>query len=472
LLGKLPQVGALLESPQAQALAGEYGRELVADAVRAAIEKVRGDLLEGRRDEVPDPDELLASAQELLEARVRPRLRPVINATGVVLHTGLGRAPLAPVALEALRATAAGYCNLEVRLEEGRRGRRDELVEELLCRVTGAEAGTVVNNNAGAVLLVLSELTAGRKVIVSRGQLIEIGGAFRLPDIMARSGCHLVEVGTTNRTRLTDYADAVDEETAAILVAHPSNYRIVGFHDEPALEDLAELAHSRGLLLLHDLGSGALVDLAELGLAHEPRPQESLAAGADVVTFSGDKLLGGPQAGLILGRRELVDRVRRNPLARALRVDKLCLAALEATLRLYLDPARALEQVPVLKRLAEPVEQVRARAQRAYGDLLDVLPDSAHIKVADDVARAGGGSLPEHDLPTAVISLRPPEGLTPDELARRLRVGEPSVYPRIADEAVVFDFRTVTDDQISDLVRAVAAALSAGGAEEKGFPGE
>jgi len=460
LLRALPQVGALLEAEVVRGLLAEHPRELVKEALRGALDEARADLLSGGRTDPPSPEDVVSRAAELLARAAVPSLRPVINATGVVIHTGLGRAPLAAPAVEALRA-AAGYCNLEVRLDPGERGRRDEHVADLLCRLTGAEAATVVNNNAGAVLLVLAELARGRRVIVSRGQLIEIGGSFRLPDIMAQSGCTLVEVGTTNRTHLPDYERSLDGDTVAFLVAHHSNYRIIGFHEEPALKDLADLAHRHGLLLLHDLGSGALVDVSRFGVAREPMPQDSLAAGADIVCFSTDKMLGGPQGGVILGRPDLIARLRRNPLARALRVDKLCLAALEATLRLYLDEPTALAQVPVLRALAEPLSQVRARAERAYADLAALAPTGLLVRVEDDVARVGGGSLPEHDLPSAVVKLRPPDGLPVEELARRLRVGDPSVYPRIADDAVVFDLRTVRDDQIGDLVQAVAAALSA-----------
>lgn len=459
LLRSLPQVGALLQAQAVSGLLAEHPREVVKDALREALDEARGDLLSGRREDAPSVEAVVDRAAELLARAAAPSLRPVINATGVVIHTGLGRAPLAAAAVEALRA-AGGYCNLEVRLDAAERGRRDEHVAELLCRVTGAEAATVVNNNAGAILLVLAELARGRKVVVSRGQLIEIGGSFRLPDIMAQSGCMLVEVGTTNRTHLPDYERALDDDTAALLVAHHSNYRIVGFQAEPDLKDLAELAHRHGLLLLHDLGSGALVDLGRFGVAREPMAQDSLAAGADIVCFSTDKMLGGPQGGAILGRTDLIARLRRNPLARALRVDKLCLAALEATLRLYLDEITALAQVPVLSALAEPVSQVRARAERAYADLAGLAPTGLSVRVEDDVARVGGGSLPEEDLPSTVVKLRPREGLGVEELARRLRVGEPSVYPRIADDAVVLDFRTVRDDEIGGLVQAVAAALA------------
>jgi len=458
-LRALPSVGEMLESVDVQELLAAHSRELVADALRAAVEDFRSRILAGRLDTVPSPQAIVDRAADLLTSALASRLRPVINATGVIVHTGLGRAPLALAALEAVRLAAAGYCNLEVRLEDGRRGRRDEIVENLLCRLMGAEAATVLNNNAAALLLMLRELAVGREVLVSRGQLIEIGGSFRLPEVMAQSGCVLREVGTTNRTWLSDYSEALDEATAAILVAHPSNYRVIGFHGEPELAELAKLAHAHGLPLLHDVGSGALVDLSCHGLSGEPLARDSLAAGADLVCFSADKLLGGPQAGVLVGRKDLVQRVRQNPLARALRVDKLCLAALEATLRLYLDEERARAEIPVLRALGEPLQQVRARAERLYTALLEILPPGAMAKVDDDVACVGGGSLPEQDLPSAVVRILPPEGMSADELARRLRTGDPSVYPRIAEGAVVIDLRAVRDDQVGELVMALAAAI-------------
>ena len=462
LLRRLPQVGAVLQSDAAQPLLAEYPREMVKQAVEQAIDECRQAIRAGQVEQAPDVQAVVVRAGEILRAWLAPRLRPVINATGVIIHTGLGRAPLPPAAVEAMVPAASGYCNLEVRLEDGRRGHRDELVNELICRVTGAEAATVVNNNAGAVMLVLAELAKGREVIVSRGQLIEIGGSFRLPEIMAQSGCILVEVGTTNRTRLSDYEKAISDQTAAILVAHHSNYRIIGFHAEPELAQLVQLAHRHGLPLIHDLGSGALVDTSQFAAGREPMAQESIAAGADVVCFSADKLLGGPQAGVICGRADLIASIRANPLARALRMDKLRLAALEATLRLYLDPEHVWEQVPVLAMMAQPLERVRDRAARVYEALLTVVPAGTQMKIVEVPGRVGGGSLPEYDLPSAAVMIWPPEGLTPEHIARRLRTGDSSVFPRIAEDAVVLDMRTVRDDQVSELVEAVAAAMRQG----------
>jgi L-seryl-tRNA(Ser) seleniumtransferase len=458
-LAGLPQVGALMDSAAAADLAAHHPRALVKEAARRAVDEARQALLDGSLAEAPSPEALVARMSAMLDGDLAPQLRPVINATGVVVHTGLGRAPLPAEALEAVARTASGYCNLEVRLADGRRGHRYELVEDLLCMLTGAEAAEVVNNNAAAVMLALRALAAGRKVLVSRGQLIEIGGAFRLPEIMAESGCRLVEVGTTNRTRVSDYERVIDEETAAILVVHHSNYRIVGFHEEPPVADLAGLARRSRLLLLHDLGSGALIDLAAHGLAHEPTVPESLAAGADVVCFSGDKLLGGPQVGILAGRRDPVDALRRHPMARALRVDKMCLAALEATLRLYLDEDHVAERVPVLAAITASLPSIRERAGRAYEALMALAPHGVMVKIDDEAARVGGGAMPEYDLPSVVVKIWPQEGLAPDEIARRLRTGRTAVFPRVADGALVLDMRTVREGDVGALVEAVAAAL-------------
>ncbi len=459
-LAGLPQVGALMDA--AAELAARHPRALVKEAARRAIDEARKALVGAEIAEAPSAEALLARMREMLEGELAPKLRAVINATGVVVHTGLGRAPLSAEAMEAVARTASGYCSLEIELAEGRRGHRYEIVEDLIRLLIGAEAAEVVNNNAAAVMLALRALTAGRKVLVSRGQLIEIGGAFRLPDIMAESGCRLVEVGTTNRTRLEDYERAMDEETAAVLVAHHSNYKIVGFHEEPGIAELAELTKRSRVLLIHDLGSGAMVDLAKYGLAHEPTVQESLADGADVVLFSGDKLLGGPQAGIIAGLREPVQAMRRHPLARAMRVDKMCLAALEATLRLYLDEDSVAERVPVLRAITAPLAEIRERAGRAYEAIMSVAPAGAMVKIDGETARVGGGAMPEYDLQSVVVRIWPQEGLGAEEVARRLRTGRTSVYPRVADGAVVLDMRTVGEGEIGALVEAVAAALHEG----------
>ena len=375
--------------------------------------------------------------REELAAVRRPTLRRVLNATGVIVHTNLGRAPLAAAALERAIEATRGYSNLEYDLAEGRRGSRQNHVASILCRLTGAEAALVVNNNAAALLLALAALAEGRDVIVSRGELIEIGDGFRIPDVLARSGARLVEVGTTNRTRAADYARAIDERTALLLRVHQSNFRVVGFAERPRLEDLAGVARAGSLPLLDDLGSGALVDLSD-----EPTARASLAAGADLVCFSGDKLLGGPQAGIIVGSAELIERLRRHPLHRALRIDKLSLAALEGTLLLYLDPERALAEVPVLRMLRESPETVQARAAR--------LATAVGGEVEETVARVGGGALPLHELPSFACAVE-------ERLSAPLRMHEPAVVGIVRDGRLLLDCRTLADAELDEVAAAVAA---------------
>lgn len=451
-LGELPSVDRLLQRLAVQDWATLYGRDLTVAALRQAQEALRQALLGGACLGDDLEAEALTRAEEALRLATAPTLRPVINATGVVLHTNLGRAPLSGATLAAMRAAGEGYSNLEFDLETGQRGSRYVHAEALLCRLTGAEAALVVNNNAGAVLLTLSALAAGRKVVISRGQLVEIGGGFRVPDVMSQSGARLVEVGTTNRTYVRDYEAALDAETAALLRVHASNFRISGFTAQPALEELVGLAHSRGLWLFDDLGSGTLLDTAPLGLAHEPTVQESVAAGADVITFSGDKLLGGPQAGYILGRRELIERLRRFPLTRALRVDKTTLAGIQATLLHYLK-GEALREVPTWRMLALSPEEIAERSKAFVGALgaagagCDLLPGLSMI---------GGGSLPGETLPTTLIALPPGDA---EQQAWRLRSGDPPVVARIADGRVLLDLRTVLPLEEATLAKRVQTAM-------------
>ncbi len=449
LLRKLPSIDRLLQSPQARAWLATYGRELVTDALRAAQEAQRHALLAG--EALPEPllDDALARAEAALLGAARPSLVPVINATGVVLHTNLGRTPLSAATLAAMRAAGEGYSNLEFDLAEGQRGSRYVHAEALLCRLTGAEAALVVNNNAGAVLLALAALAQGREVIVSRGQLVEIGGGFRIPEVMAQSGARLVEVGTTNRTYARDYAAAIRAETAGLLRVHTSNYRITGFVAQPELGELVALAHAHGLWLCDDLGSGTLLDTAQFGLAHEPTVQEGVRAGADLVTFSGDKLLGGPQAGYIVGRRELVERLRAFPLTRALRVDKATLAGIQANLLHYLK-GEALREIPIWRMLAQSEAELSARAQA----LLEGLgPLGARCVLIAGRSMVGGGSLPGESLPTTLVAL--PAG-DAEAQARALRLGHPPVVARIVDGRVVLDLRTVLPGQEAALAQRVA----------------
>ncbi|MFH7319746.1 L-seryl-tRNA(Sec) selenium transferase [Desulfurivibrio sp. D14AmB] len=448
LLRAIPKVDEVLAW-----LAGEKAPLLlVKGEVRRLLEEFRGRILAG---EVVEPGELereslLPLLRERIGRRLRNNFRPVINATGVVVHTNLGRSLLPAGAMAQLTAVAGSYSNLEFDLTTGKRGSRYSLVEELLCELTGAEAALVVNNNAAAVLLVLETLAAGREVIVSRGQLVEIGGSFRIPDVMARSGARLVEVGATNRTHLRDYQQAIGEQTALLLKVHTSNYRQIGFTSEVGAEELVALAADHGLPVMEDLGSGSLVDLSRFGLAKEPTVQEVLRAGVDVVTFSGDKLLGGPQAGLILGKREIVDRVKKNPLNRALRIDKFTLAALESVLRLYYDEERARVEIPTLRMLTTPTPEIRRRAQRLRRLLGQEAVEYYRIELLAIDSRVGGGALPEMALPSWAVALNP-RTISLSRLERALRAATPPVIGRIENERFLLDLRTVADQELTAL---------------------
>lgn len=458
-LRRIPRVDALLAHPGAQPLIAESGRELFASCLDEVLDALRARLRAGA-EEPADPPAILAAVRELLAARRAPKLCRVLNATGVILHTGLGRAVLAPAALEAIAREQRGYSLLEVDRETGERSIRETPLVELLRRITGAEAATVVNNNAGATLLSLAALARDREVITSRGQLVEIGGSFRIPDVMKQSGAVLVEVGTTNKTYLSDYEAAVTDRTALLLRVHTSNYRIVGFTHFPALEELVALARRRGLLVMDDLGSGAFVDLAPFGVTDEPTVQSSVRAGADVITFSGDKLLGGPQAGLIVGRAEAVSRIRRHPLFRALRVDKLTLTALEATLKLYLDRERLFRELPTLRMIALSREECDRRARALAARLGDV--PGLQVEIQDDASEFGGGSVPTRQLPTRVVALRA-AGLSLEALAERLRRGTPCVFARIARDRLLLDVRTLQDGEEEELAAAVRRAAAGPG---------
>jgi L-seryl-tRNA(Ser) seleniumtransferase len=426
-LRDLPSVDELLRDERVAA----EPRAVAVEAARSALELARTEIKAGRRVE-----SIVELVLEEIERARRPALRRVLNATGVLVHTNLGRAPLAEAALERVAEVGSGYSNLEYDLSKGERGSRQDHLAPLLSRLTGAEAALVVNNNAAAILLALAALADGREVVVSRGELIEIGDGFRIPDVLARSGARLVEVGTTNRTRAADYETAIGPETALILRVHQSNFRVVGFSELPRLADLADVARRHELPLVDDLGSGALAPIGD-----EPTPAESLRAGADLVTFSGDKLLGGPQAGIVVGRRELVARLRRHPLQRALRADKLTLAALEGTLAAVLDPG--LGEIPVLRMLHEPVERVRERAER--------LAAAVGGEVEETVARVGGGALPLAEVASAACAVE-------EDLALPLRIGEPPVVGIVRDGRLLLDCRTLTDDEADEVAAAVQAA--------------
>ncbi len=459
LLRKLPQVNALLESKEAGALAQSHGRELVTEAVRGVIDGLRAQIKSGANgvseDAVSAPA-ILARAAAVLQGASRPGLRRVINATGIILHTGLGRAVLPKAALEALVAENRGYNLLEVDLETSERAHRERHVAKLVERLAGAPAATVVNNNAAATMLCLAALAAGKEVIVSRGQLVEIGGAFRVPDVMKQSGCRMVEVGTTNKTRIADYEKAITPDTALLMRVHRSNFAVVGFVEEPSLEELVALAKKHNLRVMDDIGSGALLDVARYGIDPEPMIAASVAQGADLACISGDKLLGGPQAGMIAGKTDAVALCRRHPLFRAVRPDKLQLVALEATLRLYLNPDTVEENVPTLRMMKAPVAEMEKRA-KAMAKALEKAKIGA--EVWDEESQIGGGSTPGQNLKTKVVAVDPgPAGA--DALIVKLRLGEPPVFARVQKGRVLLDPRTMQDGEDEEAVAALKSALA------------
>ena len=451
-LRQLPSVDRLLGLESVQELIDAFGRQETVEALRDVLERVRSEVRKG--GDIPDQQSLAAHAALRLEKLFAPTLRPVINATGVIIHTNLGRAPLSTAARGAMDSVSRGYGTLEYDLEAGERGHRTVHAERLLCRLTGAESALVVNNNAGAVLLALSGLAEGRGVIISRGQLVEIGGGFRVPDVMAQSGARLVEVGTTNRTHVYDYENALRtfDDIALVLRAHHSNFRIVGFTSEPTLEELVALGQRYDLPVMDDLGSGALLDTVRFGLAHEPTVQESVGAGAAVVCFSGDKLLGGPQAGIIVGEAAHVDPLKSHPLTRALRPDKLCLVALQETLLHYVRE-EALAEIPVWRMIAAPLTEMARRAESWRQTLQQA---GVACEVMDGFSTVGGGSLPGETLPTKLVAL--PTG-HPDRLAQALRDGDPPVISRIEDGQVVLDPRTVQPEEEPTLLQNVTTAV-------------
>jgi L-seryl-tRNA(Ser) seleniumtransferase len=449
----LPSVDRLLADSRVGALTAEYGTPTVTELARRHLDGLRQAIAAGRP--CPPFDEIASSLVERAASNLAPTLRPVINATGVIIHTNLGRAPLSDEALAAMAAVGGGYSNLEFDLAQGERGSRFVHLEASLCRLTGAEAALAVNNNASALLLALTALAQGREVIISRGELVEIGGGFRIPDVMGQSGARLVEVGTTNRTYLHDYEAAIGEQTAAIMRVHTSNFRLSGFTHSPPLAELAALAHQRSILLFDDLGSGCLLDTRPFGLAAEPTPQERLAAGADLVFFSADKLLGGPQAGIVVGSQRLVSLLRRQPMARAVRLDKTSIAGLAVTLLHYLR-GEALSKVPVWRMIGAPLPDRERRAQRwARACRRAGLP----ARVVEGQSMVGGGSLPEESLPTRLLALGGDGSLDVEGLARRLREGEPPVVARIERDALLLDPRTVDPRQDRWLLPALKAAL-------------
>ncbi len=465
LLRQLPAVDRLLREAALEEVLLTLPRRVVLPAVQDVIEQCRQEIIDTKEDPVQlqgvdlTPSHLAARAAALAKKRATTSLKPLINATGIVIHTNLGRVPLAREAVDALTGVAANYNNLELSLASGRRGSRQEHLESLICELCGAEAALVVNNNAAAVFLVLKALAEKHEVVVSRGQLVEIGGSFRIPEIMAASGALMVEVGTTNKTYLRDYERALTEKSAAFLKVHTSNYHLVGFTAEVETAELAALAHRHNLLMFEDLGSGALIDLKKFGLPTEPLVQDSIAAGADLVTFSGDKMLGGPQAGIIVGRKDLVSALRGNQLARIVRVDKFTIAALEATLRLYLEEDQVAEKIPVWQMLAISEDLLKQRAEKIAGRLSAALED-AEVSVQRGISKVGGGALPAAELPTWLVAVKPENaGLTAAGLVDRMRESEPPLILRLQHETLLFDLRTVREDQEKTLVETVTGVF-------------
>lgn len=447
-LRKLPSVDFLLNTPQGSELISIYGRPLTLEAIRDVLDEARVSFSQEKT--VPDQAMLLTQAASRLGKWTKPTLQPVINATGVILHTNLGRAPLSQDAWLAIYQVSLGYSTLEYDLVKGTRGSRSVHAEEILRHLTGAEAALVVNNNAAAVLLVLSTLARRRRVVIARTQLIEIGGGFRVPDVMNQSGARLVEIGTTNRVHLSDYESVLQEQPVALVLrAHRSNFQIIGFTSEPSLAEIVQVSHQASVPVVDDLGSGSLIDTAQFGLGHEPTVLESLAAGVDLVCFSGDKLLGGPQAGIILGRADLIAKIKKHPLARAIRADKLCLAALSATLLHYLKD-EAVTKIPIWRMIAEPVEQIHQRALH----WISILGQGEAIPGQSTV---GGGSLPEETLPTFLVALNV---RSPNRTLARLRAAQPAIIARLQDDYLVLDPRTVLAEQESTLLESLLNILS------------
>jgi L-seryl-tRNA(Ser) seleniumtransferase len=455
----LPSVHQVLEASGLRAAATDHAHDLVVAAVRRELAELRARLRNGEAvDGMADAEAVAERVAQRLQRELRPKLRAVINATGIVLHTNLGRAPVAEEAARAAYEAARGYLNLEFDLEIGKRSSRQLAVREWVCRLTGAESATAVNNNAAATVIALRALCRDKEVVISRGQLIEIGGSFRIPEVMAVSGAVLREVGTTNITRLADYERVIGPATGALMQVHTSNYRVSGFTRSVSLAELVALGCKRGLPVIDDIGSGALIDFGRFGFRDEPVARDSVRAGADLVLFSGDKLLGGPQAGILAGRKELIHRIEKDPLMRAFRLDKMSVAALEATLRLYLDHERALREVPGLRMLGSPLAELRQRAEALAGRLRDVA-GVASAETAEDIAYVGGGSLPDQTMRTWVVAVQP-RHVSDAELARRLRTGDPAVVARIRAGTLVLDVRTVFEHQEKALVEAVRRAVS------------
>ncbi len=460
-LRQLPSVDEVMRNKRIIDTLKDNPRDLVVRAIRNVLEEKRSNILKGYekpavKEEIKEG--VIDGVLKELKSYTTPGLRRVINATGVIIHTNLARALLSDSALHAVEMVASGYSNLELDLSTGKRGSRYAPLEGLLVELTGAEAALVVNNNASAVLLALGTLARDKEVIVSRGQLVEIGGSFRIPDVMAQSGARLVEVGTTNKTYPRDYRHAITENTGLLLNVHTSNYRIVGFSRETTVEELVEVGRKKCIPVMSDLGSGSLIDLSRFGLPYEPTVQETVAAGADIVTFSGDKLLGGPQAGILVGKRELINEMKRNPLTRAIRIDKFTVAALEATLREYRDPEGVTKNIPTIRMLAASPPELHPRAELLLNKLQQLDLEGVQFTITETVSRVGGGAMPTADIPSVAVEILP-ERITVDMLAARLHRSIPAVMGRIQKESLLLDMRTVRENEIEPLFEAIASCL-------------
>jgi len=459
LLRNLPAVDRLLETVRQESRYADVTRALLTRSIRRVLDVLRRKILTPGEPQIEveqlDDAAVLPLVFAEIDRALEPKLKSVVNATGIVIHTNLGRSLLAPEAIDNVARISGGYSNLEFDLDTGARGSRYAVVEEILCEVSGAEAGLVVNNNAGAVLLALETVARGRKVIVSRGELVEIGGSFRIPDVMAKSGGRLCEVGTTNRTHVWDYDNAVDSETALLLKVHKSNYSVLGFTKEVSLEELVELGRKHEIPVMEDLGSGTFIDFSRYGMMKEPTVQESVKAGVDIVTFSGDKLLGGPQAGLIVGKKAYIDRIRKNPINRALRIDKMTLAALEQTLRLYRDEEKAVSSIPTLRMMTVSLDVITRRAENLRGKLTALDPQRLTIEILDLVSRPGGGSLPLLELPTKCLGVRI-KNLSPNTVESEMRRNKPPIIGRIEEDRFVLDVRTIKDEEFFIIEQAFA----------------
>ncbi|MBS3907100.1 MAG: L-seryl-tRNA(Sec) selenium transferase [Syntrophaceae bacterium] len=464
VLRKIPSVDDILSRKEILDLLSVHPRAVVVEAIRRGLGRLRKEIL--NRDNLSGDEEALLSFKNIfplfqkeIDLQVQPRLRRVINATGIVIHTNLGRAPLHPLAINHMVKVAKAYSNLEYDLALGERGDRHFHVEEILCRLSGAESALVVNNNAGAVLLCLNTLSEGREVVISRGELVEIGGAFRIPDVMKRSGAFLREVGTTNRTHLNDYQRAISPQTGLLLKVHTSNFKVMGFTSDVSLAELVQMGRERHLPVMEDIGSGCFVDLTQYGMEKEPTVQDAVRTGVDVVTFSGDKLLGGPQAGIILGKKDILESIKVNPLLRALRIDKLTLAALESTLFLYLDEKRAMEEIPTLQMLGLDMRKLKRRGNRLLKRLQEKVKKGVQFTLREDVSQVGGGALPLQELPTIILSVKSSDRSV-NSLEQGLRKADPPIISRISKDELVFDMRTVFDEEIPILAQGIEKALS------------